>query len=97
MYVCMYVCMYVLQCICSAPFKNLRFLGIPKKHRLSTESAATESAMDPALSTTMYYKVTGYSVARIICHVRGVTRIDRVGGQDYQMCARSAPPNAKSN
>ena len=46
--------------ICSAPFRN------PKKRRLSTESAATESAPDPALSTLTYYDVTGYSVARIL-------------------------------
>ena len=53
--------------LCSAPFRNLRFLGIPKKRglsiegaALSTENAATESAMDPVLSTSTYYDVTGY-------------------------------------
>ena len=59
--------------ICSVPFRNLRFLEIPKKLGLSTESAAlstentaTERAKDPALSTTTYYDITGYSVARIL-------------------------------
>ena len=48
------------------PFRNQRFLGIPKKRGLSTESTATESTMDPALSTSTYYDVTGYSVAKIL-------------------------------
>ena len=47
-------------------FRNQRFLGIPKKRGLSTESTATESTMDPALSTSTYYDVTGYSVAKIL-------------------------------
>ena len=70
--------------ICSVPFRNLRFLGIPKKCGLSTESAAlyvesaaTESTMDPALLQPCFCSVhVQYHLARAAVHSRASSTRD---------------------
>ena len=64
---------------------------LEKPHQLHCQSL--ENVSKQAVNNTIVKIID----KQHILHGRGVTRIDRAGGQDQQMRARNAPAKSKSN